>query len=483
MAEPQINTGTDLGSVVSDPGMKSLLNRMDTNDREGKEFAQKTIDKMEAEPKPKPPTMTPAPDMKDYQTDPMQSFGSGAGFLATFGSLLTRRPLTNALNAGAAVMNAANQKNAEGFKAAFDKWKLESENAWKMVDWDMEQYKAALGKDDTEAKIYASAHRNETASAAIQARMGEQYHKDMIKQLDNSRKPASKVFEYVEDSLAEEKAKREAQGLPAMTDKELDTRVLELTNEAQTMIKKNGIMSDEQYNEKYKDDPEIKGLADSYSKGVPITQLAPGWGKDNPKREAVMRKAYEMNPDLDWADAHVKYVGNQSGARSLATQTKKIDLASNMLDTSLPSMLDAAKKVGLSTSTDLNTLYNTAKRHFSDKDFSNFSTQLRAVTSDYAQFIGRGRMTVHSDQEALRILSEDMGITSLQGFADAVNIERKNVDRAIKMTEGNKTSGGAAGKPPDTKHIKMLKDDPSEENKKYFDEAFGPGAAAKELGE
>lgn len=439
MAQPNINTGTSVESVVSDPGMKTILSKMDSTDKENSEFAKKTVDKMEAEPRAKPPILTPAPDQKDYQSDPMQAFGSGAGFIATFGSLLTRRPLTNALNAGAAVMTAANQKSADGFKAAFDKWKAESENAWKMADWDMEQYKAALGKDDTEAKIYAAAHKNETASAAIQARMGEQYHRDMIKQMDTARKPAARIQNYVEDNIKEEEAKREAQGLPPMNEMEYDKKTLELFNDAQNIIKKKGIMSDQEYEEKFKNDPEINGLAESYANGALINQLVPGWGKDNPKREAVTRRAFELHPDLNWAAEHIKYTAEQSGAKSLATQTKKIELASNMLDTSLPSMLEAAKKLDQSSSTDLNSLYNYAKRHMSDRDFSNFSTQLRAVTSDYAQFIGRGRMTVHSDQEALRILNEDMGITSLQGFVDAVDIERNNVQKAIEKTEGGKS--------------------------------------------
>lgn len=436
--DAQINTGSDLGSIasgISDPGTKSLFQKMDANDKEEKEFSRKTIDKMEDEPKPKPPTITPAPELKDYQRDPMQSFGSAAGFLATFGSLLTRRPLTSALNAGAAVMTAANQKDAAAFSSAFDKWKVETENAWKMTEWDMNQYKDLLGKDESEARIHAASTKNDTALAAIQAKMSEQYHRDMMKQFDQSKKPVEAVFNYVQDGLAEEDAKRKAQGLTEMTQPERDKKKLELFSEGQNAIKQKGILTDDDYNQKYKDDESVKSLATSYHSGALLTQLAPGLRSDNPRRDAIVRKSHEMYGDFDWAEQHVKYVAEQSGARSLAIQTKKIELASNMLDTSLPSMMQIADKVGLGRSTDLNALYNAAKRHLSDKDFSNFSTQLRAVTSDYAQFIGRGRMTVHSDQEALRILNEDMGITSLQGFVDAVNIERQNVDSAIKKTE------------------------------------------------
>lgn len=141
-----------------------------------------------------------------------------------------------------------------------------------------------------------------------------------------------------------------------------------------------------------------------------------------------------------------EFQGEKSAQRTVGTQAGKIELASNMLETSLPSMIEAAKKVGLTKSTDLNEIYNAVKAHLSDSDFSNFSTQLRAATSDYAQFIGRGRITVHSDQEALRILNDKMGITALQGFEDAVNIERKNVTKAIEMTRGKHE--GSSDLPP-----------------------------------
>lgn len=444
----QINTGTGIDAVksgISDPDIQSLIGKMETNDKEEKEFSRKTIEKMENETRAKPPTLNPVPEMKDYQHDPMQSFGSAAGFLATFGSLLTRRPLTSALNAGAAVMTAANQKDATAFSSAYDKWKAETENAWKMTQWDMDQYKALLGKDETEAKIHATSTKNDTALAAIQAKMYEQYHRDMMKQFENSKKPAEAVFNYVENGLAEEDAKRKAQGQTAMTEKERNEKQLELFRDGQNTIKEKGILTDKDYNEKYKDDESVKSLATSYHTGALLTQLVPGLKADNPRRDAIVRKSHEMYGDFDWAEQHIKYAAEQSGAKSLAIQTKKIELASNMLDTSLPSMLHAASKVGLSSSTDLNTLYNAAKRHMSDTDFSNFSTQLRAVTSDYAQFIGRGRMTVHSDQEALRILNEDMGITSLQGFVDAVNTERQNVDLAIKRTENNNPEENKGG--------------------------------------
>jgi len=200
--------------------------------------------------------------------------------------------------------------------------------------------------------------------------------------------------------------------------------------------------------EKYKQDPAMATLADAFHSGVPVTTLVKGLGKDaQAKAQAIQDLAAEKYGDFDWAEQHNKYMARGSELRGIGTMSGKIELGGALLDKSIPSMMAAAEKVGLTESTDLNTLYNTAKRHLSDQDFQNFSTQLRATTSDYALFLGRGRQTVHSDQEALRILSENMGITSLKGFRDAVAAERANTKAAIDESLGRTPAEPAAGAP------------------------------------
>ena len=73
--------------------------------------------------------------------------------------------------------------------------------------------------------------------------------------------------------------------------------------------------------------------------------------------------------------------------------------------------------------------------HSNDPDYKNLQTQIRAVTTDYAQLVGRGKQTVHSDEEALGILNTKMNVASIKGFQDAVTAEKENLQKGIKDTE------------------------------------------------
>ena len=102
----------------------------------------------------KPPTLAPPP--QPQQTNPAKVWGSAAMALAMLGGLLTRRPLVNSLNAGAAVMNAYKQQDAAASQQAYEVWKTENENAVKMAQWTITQYKTALAKIDSDKKTALS---------------------------------------------------------------------------------------------------------------------------------------------------------------------------------------------------------------------------------------------------------------------------------------------------------------------------------------
>ena len=76
----------------------------------------------------------------------MESFGSAAMALAGLGSLMTRRPLTNALNAGAAVMQAYHKNDMEAAQQAYQKWEVETKNAMAMHQFEQEAYRNAIDK-------------------------------------------------------------------------------------------------------------------------------------------------------------------------------------------------------------------------------------------------------------------------------------------------------------------------------------------------
>lgn len=100
-----------------------------------------------------PPKLDDMPKMPEPQgTSPVQVWGSLAMGLAAIGSLMTRQPLTTALNSAANVMNAYKKGDQETADAEFARWKVASENAIKLHNFEMEQYKAALSKASVDEK-------------------------------------------------------------------------------------------------------------------------------------------------------------------------------------------------------------------------------------------------------------------------------------------------------------------------------------------
>lgn len=381
---------------------------------------QPSVDKFKqtaAQPMPQAPAApkaTPAPEMKQIQED-SQGWISAMSVLSALVGGRGRAKGTGALQAYAAGLNGIREGNQQAFENSYKTWKANQDAMFKEADEEMNRYKAVL--ED----------RKMTENEQIQAInvIGAEHENTLMSDAKDVAQAGA-----VYDSAIKAKI-----GAQAFVDK------LE--------VKKN--MADaeqEKQMQKFKDDPATTSLADAYHSGVPITTLVKGIGKDAQyKAQAIQDAAKEKYGDFDWAEQHNKYMARGSELRGISTMAGKIELGGSLLDKSIPSMLAAAERVGLSESTDLNTLYNTAKRHLSDQDFQNFATQLRATTSDYALFLGRGRQTVHSDQEALRILSEDMGVTSLKGFRDAVAAERANTSAAIDESLGRepKQSPAVAG--------------------------------------
>ena len=110
------------------------------------------------------PKMTELPKPPETKTtDFMESFGSAAMALAGLGSLMTRRPLTNALNAGAAVMQAYHKNDMEAAQQAYQKWEVETKNAMAMHQFEQETYRNVMDKHRGNADMLRAAL---TANAA-----------------------------------------------------------------------------------------------------------------------------------------------------------------------------------------------------------------------------------------------------------------------------------------------------------------------------
>lgn len=85
-------------------------------------------------------------------TDPLQAFGQPAMWLGLFGSLMTRRPFTNAILAAGQVMESVKTQDAAAYKSAFESWKINSENALKLAQHEQKALEAAIRKKDTDVR-------------------------------------------------------------------------------------------------------------------------------------------------------------------------------------------------------------------------------------------------------------------------------------------------------------------------------------------
>lgn len=404
--------------------------------------------------KDKPAAFNPGAPPQKPNEDPLRQFGSLASMIGIFASAFTKKPIVNALNASSAAMNAQRAGDKEAYDIAYKEWQDQIKLGMEKHKMDTEDLNTGLNMLTTDYsagmayfKALGAAKSWDAVSALAQIgdateigklhasliTAGNKAEENRIKMdtLFLKQKEALIKQDLIDSSVAsslKEMGVASIDKLPPQQKAEVLSKALMV---GEGKISANGLLNADAINQ----------TAERVLAGDKTALQGLGWGNiGSVNRAAVQNKLSEIARERgisgeDLAHITAQYQGELSKQRAVGNQAAKIELASNMLEQSLPSMMDAAKEVGLSKSTDLNKVYNMVKRHSSNQDFSNFSTQLRAVTSDYAQFIGRGRLTVHSDQEALRILNDDMGITSLQGFVDAVNIEKKNVKRAIEMTK------------------------------------------------
>jgi len=127
---------------MSDSVMKKIVDQTDQMAKEEKE----QLDNPPAQP----------------EDNPTARFGSAASVLAIFGSLLTRAPLTSALNASASAMNAIKKNDWDTYNASYQTWKTQTDNAMKLHQMQMEAYNSALSKigidiNSARAELTASA--------------------------------------------------------------------------------------------------------------------------------------------------------------------------------------------------------------------------------------------------------------------------------------------------------------------------------------
>jgi hypothetical protein len=96
----------------------------------------------------RPPQLQQTPPPKPEATNPTKAWGSMAMIMAGLGALMTRTPLTTALNAAAGVLHAYQKGDVDDFNAKFKAWQVANDNAKELWEFQQKQYDAILGQLD-----------------------------------------------------------------------------------------------------------------------------------------------------------------------------------------------------------------------------------------------------------------------------------------------------------------------------------------------
>ena len=124
------------------------------------------------------PDLVATPEEPVYKgTDPAAAFGSTAMWLAVFGGMLSKRALTNSLNAAGGVMEAIQKRDADAYERDFKKWQIESKNAERLQQYQIDRHRAIMDnvhKDQSNilAEVQVEARAMGDELVAIHAQQG-----------------------------------------------------------------------------------------------------------------------------------------------------------------------------------------------------------------------------------------------------------------------------------------------------------------------
>lgn len=385
---------TDVASAVSgvEPGYQGILSQMQKNDRESDEANKGYIKKIEDTKTPSPPVLTPPP--KPEQSDPLNGFGSAATWLATFGSMLTRKPLTNALNATADVMDAHKAQDAANFKKKWDTWKMETENAWKMAEWNESLYKDMIGKTEAEQKITASSTKNHTLEMAIQARMADSYHKDMVRQIKQGNEAKERINRLVEDEVGKQKKVKEATG-GTWTRHDDDMAYYKasqsLTKGGSEEIDWNSLKPQDKVPGTGLTKASVEQKVEGLHTGSRYTDLGISMRTTkNPEKDAIDDLWALKYPDDNVTNIRIEQLGKQTEEKIGAKNLEGMRVATDRLDKSIPLLLQKVQKIDPERFKNWNEFENFLNENTGDPDIVALKQVVQDTKTDFQAVQAKG---------------------------------------------------------------------------------------------
>lgn len=425
-------------------------------DMEGKVGA---IDEATGALKPPKLDIPKAPEPK--QTDPVEAWGSSAMVLAAVGSLLTRTPLTTAMNSAAAVMKAYKQNDLETAQQEFERWKTSSEMAIKQQDFQMEAYKAALSKASTDRKAatadfmaYAKAFGDKTAYDLAQTRGLEAANKYMLDLAKYSEKMKLDMPKVVESNNF----------MAAFKDPEFQAKVAKLDPGARgqaisELLQKTA--PDLAQSQGILDDDAIKDIAQQSLAGDTSAMQGLGYGKTGAANRArALNEKAALMKQMGWtgADAAASvaaFQGLKAGFRTADTTSARIGLGVAELKRLEPQVQQVSAELQRSNYPSFNAVIQAGQREGGDPKLKEFAVRLQGLKSAFSQVLTRGGVPTDSARattDELFSTRDPVGVTNaalvaMNSEASAIEQAPGDVRKQLSDTLPGK-GGGAAAKPP-----------------------------------
>jgi hypothetical protein len=490
-----------------------------------------------------PPKLELPPKPEPKYRSPVEAFGSFAGLLAVVGGGLTRRPLLNSLNAAAGVMNAYRAQDEKAAQQQFETWKVETENAIKLADFQEKAYKDILEKanidentrlamfattaralGDENSAIIAEQHGLEEAKRLTmeQARLNQEIKLNApkvaeahlqtmaLKDLTQSQKfkdadPPEKMsliqsvvtpetFDQYKVHAAEALEKQYvAKGMPQA---EAETKALEQIQRA-TSGTGARLTPD-----------ELSSYGSEAAAGVPLTQVVPGYSRGAVEQRTQVRDAAitkimndkHISPEeagLELANRTIEYQAGKKSVGQLTTMLGATKQAVDQLDFNIEKTKEEIKKLGSSDlSPVINAIARGEEKWTGEPAYSALYYYMNATATESARLLSGGQASVAqlhagAQDEAKKWANTDMTPASFDAVATAMTEEgRKRLqtfqDAIRYQSLGGGGSSSSPAPPPASsasavpqEAIDMLKSDPSKAAQ--FDEIFGAGASKKYL--
>lgn len=432
----------------------------------------------------KPDGALSPPKLETYKppppTDPWAVWGSPAMWLAGLSGLMGRRSVTNSMTAAGSYMNALNQNDMKAAQQHFDQWKQETANAVKMHDWQQDAYKTAmegLKEDGADARAavetIAHATKDDPVLQALQ-HGGMEAARTVFDQRENYKREMVRMGPELERLNLDKQKESLKQGAIAAVDKAKAEFAAAKTPEEKDAAHQKVVAATEDYNMQMgklvlagggvaSTPEERESNAAAAATGMPLSQLAPGYGKEAAEQRKIMKNdaiklimdqtgksAAEAGQEYAW-----RQIEYQSGKRSIGqldTMLGATRTAVKQLDYNIGKAKEEMAKLPSSNlSPIINAIARGEEKWTGEPAYSGLFYYMTGVATESAKILSGGQASVAqlhqgAAEEAKKWADVNMTPASFDEVAQAMRGEGEN--RILNFTEAMKEQRPGADREP-----------------------------------